>query len=61
MIKDVMVRLEGTTIDEPRLAAASCIAAMFDGQVTGLFLNLTPIGAEVVLLTRAAQAASADP
>jgi nucleotide-binding universal stress UspA family protein len=44
MIKDVMVRLEGTGVDEPRLAAANRIAELFDGQVTGLFLNLIPIG-----------------
>jgi nucleotide-binding universal stress UspA family protein len=42
MIKDIMVRLEGTAVDEPRLAAATRIAEMFDGHVTGLFLNLMP-------------------
>jgi nucleotide-binding universal stress UspA family protein len=43
MIKDVMVRLEGTSADEPRLAAASSIAEMFDSYVTGLFLNVIPL------------------
>jgi nucleotide-binding universal stress UspA family protein len=41
-IKDVMVRLDGTSADDPRLAAAAQIAAMFDGQITGLFFNIVP-------------------
>ncbi|MCS3928954.1 nucleotide-binding universal stress UspA family protein [Bradyrhizobium elkanii] len=40
MIKDVMVRLDGTSADDARLAAAAQIAAMFDGHITGLFFNV---------------------
>jgi hypothetical protein len=40
MIKDVMVRLDGTSADDARLAAAAQIAAMFDGHITGLFFNI---------------------
>jgi nucleotide-binding universal stress UspA family protein len=40
MIKDVMLRLDGTSADDARLAAAAQIAAMFDGQITGLFFNI---------------------
>jgi nucleotide-binding universal stress UspA family protein len=40
MIKDVMVRLDGTSADDARLAAAAQIAGMFDGHITGLFLNV---------------------
>jgi hypothetical protein len=37
MIKDVMVRVDGSAADEVRLAAANQIAEVFDGQITGLF------------------------
>jgi nucleotide-binding universal stress UspA family protein len=43
MIKDVMVHLEGTAADEPRLATAKRIADLFEGHVIGLFLNLIPM------------------
>ena len=40
MIKDVMVRLDGSAADEVRLSAVNDIADLFDSQVTGLFLNV---------------------
>ena len=43
MIKDVMVRLDGTVADEVRLAAVNVIADLFDSQVIGLFLNILPV------------------
>jgi nucleotide-binding universal stress UspA family protein len=43
MIKDVMVRLDGTAADEARLAAANDIADLFQSQVIGLFLNVLPV------------------
>jgi nucleotide-binding universal stress UspA family protein len=43
MIKDVMVPLDGTAADEGRLAAANHIAEEFNGQITGLFLNVLPL------------------
>jgi nucleotide-binding universal stress UspA family protein len=43
MIKDVMLRLDGTTGDEVRLAAVNDIAELFDSQVIGLFLNILPV------------------
>lgn len=43
MIKDVMVRLDGTASDEVRLAAANDIADLFQSQVIGLFLNVLPV------------------
>jgi nucleotide-binding universal stress UspA family protein len=42
MIKDVMVRLDGTVADDVRLAAAADIARHFGGYVIGLFLNILP-------------------
>jgi hypothetical protein len=42
MIKDVMVRLDGTEGDGVRLAAVDQIAAMFESHVTGLFFNILP-------------------
>jgi len=42
MIKDVMVRLEGTVADDLRLAAAADIARQFESHVVGLFLNIVP-------------------
>jgi nucleotide-binding universal stress UspA family protein len=43
MIKDVMVRLDGTRTDEVRLAAVDQIAEYFDSHVIGLFLNVLPV------------------
>ena len=43
MIKDVMVRLDGSAADEVRLSAVNDIADLFDSQVTGLFLNVMPL------------------
>ena len=43
MLKDVMVRLDGTAADEVRLAAVNDVADLFDSQVIGLFLNIMPV------------------
>ena len=44
MIKDVMVRLDGTPADDVRLAAVGQIAEIFDSHITGLLFNaLTPL------------------
>jgi hypothetical protein len=37
MIKDVMVRLDGTSGDDVRLAAVNQIAEIFESHITGLF------------------------
>jgi nucleotide-binding universal stress UspA family protein len=42
MIKDVMVRLDGTSGDEVRLAAVNQIAEIFESHITGLFFNVLP-------------------
>jgi hypothetical protein len=42
MIKDVMVRLDGTVADDVRLAAAADIARHFGSYVIGLFLHILP-------------------
>ena len=42
MIKDVMVRLDGTSADDVRLAAVNLIADIFDSHITGLFFNVLP-------------------
>ena len=42
MIKDVMVRLDGTCGDDVRLAAANQIAEIFESHITGLFFNVLP-------------------
>jgi nucleotide-binding universal stress UspA family protein len=42
MIKDVMVWLDGTSADDMRLAAASWLAEIFEGHITGLFFNVLP-------------------
>lgn len=39
-IKDVMVRLDGTSGDDARLAAANQIGEIFDSHITGLFFNV---------------------
>jgi nucleotide-binding universal stress UspA family protein len=43
MIKDVMVRLDGTAADETRLAAAESISGVFDGHIIAVFLNVLPV------------------
>jgi nucleotide-binding universal stress UspA family protein len=43
MIKDVMVRLDGTAADEARLAAADDIAELFQSRIIVLFLNVLPL------------------
>ena len=40
MIKDVMVRLDGTSGDDVRLAAVNQIADIFESHITGLFFNV---------------------
>ena len=42
MIKDVMVRLDGTSGDDMRLAAVDRIAEIFESHVTALFFNVVP-------------------
>jgi len=42
MIKDVMVRLDGTPADHVRLAAVGQIAEIFDSHITGLLFNALP-------------------
>jgi nucleotide-binding universal stress UspA family protein len=42
MIKDIMVRLDGTSGDVARLAAVKLIAETFESHVTGLFFNVLP-------------------
>jgi nucleotide-binding universal stress UspA family protein len=42
MIKDIMVRLDGTSGDIARLAAVNQIAEIFEGHITGLFFNVLP-------------------
>ena len=44
MIKDVTVRLDGTSADDARLAAANQIAVIFGSHITGLFFNVVPDG-----------------
>ena len=43
MIKDVLVRLDGTAADEIRLAAVNQVAEAFDSHVIGLFFNVLPV------------------
>jgi nucleotide-binding universal stress UspA family protein len=42
MIKDVMVRLDGGSGDDARLAAATQISEIFQSHITGLFFNFVP-------------------
>lgn len=42
MIKDILVRLDGTAGDFARLAAVSQIAATFESHITGLLFNVLP-------------------
>jgi hypothetical protein len=44
MIKDVMVRLDGSSGDDARLAAVTQIAQMFEGHITGLFFAVASEG-----------------
>jgi hypothetical protein len=41
MIKDVMVRLDGTSGDDVRLAAVNQISEIFKSHITGLFFNFS--------------------
>jgi nucleotide-binding universal stress UspA family protein len=43
MIKDAMVRLDGTAADEVRLAAVSDIAEHFESHIVGLYFNVMPV------------------
>jgi nucleotide-binding universal stress UspA family protein len=43
MIKDVMVRLDGSAADEIRLTAVDQIAELYQGRVIGLFVNVLPV------------------
>lgn len=56
MIKDVMVRLDGTRADDVRLAAVDQIAEHFDSHIVGLFLNVLPL----VLPSESNSAAAAE-
>ena len=42
MIKDVVVRLDGTPADDVRLAAVGQIAEIFNSHITGLLFNALP-------------------
>ncbi len=42
MIKDIMVHLDGTAVDEARIAQAEAIATIWGAHVTGLFTNVLP-------------------
>jgi nucleotide-binding universal stress UspA family protein len=42
MIKAILVRLDGTSGDEFRLAASESLAKLFDAHTIGLFLNVLP-------------------
>jgi nucleotide-binding universal stress UspA family protein len=42
MIKVILVRLDGTSGDEFRLAASESLAKLFDAHTIGLFLNVLP-------------------
>jgi nucleotide-binding universal stress UspA family protein len=59
MIKDVMVRLDGGSGDDARLAAATPIAEIFQSHITGLFLNIVPDDFNGANVNRAAQAPDA--
>jgi nucleotide-binding universal stress UspA family protein len=43
MIKDVMVRLDGTLVDDLRLAAVASIAELFESHVIALYFNILPL------------------
>ena len=43
MIKDLMVRLDGSPADDGRLASAGALARTFDGHIIGLLLNPLPL------------------
>src|SRR3984957_6101209 len=42
MIKDVMVRLDGTPADDVRLAVVGLIAEIFPSHISGLLFNALP-------------------
>jgi nucleotide-binding universal stress UspA family protein len=43
LIKDIMVRLDGSAADETRLAMAHRVADSFQGHIIGLFVNVLPL------------------
>ena len=59
MIKDVMVRLDGGSGDDARLAAATQIAEIFQSHITGLFFNIVPDEFNGANVNQAAQAPDA--
>src|SRR5258707_4644136 len=59
MIKDVMVRLDGGSGDDARLAAATQIAEIFQSHITGLFFNVVPDEFNGANVNQAAQAPEA--
>src|SRR5262245_8176729 len=68
MIKDVMVRLDGSAADDMRLSVAKDVAETFDGQLVALFINELPhivpdegiaVGDSVELMTQAREAGDA--
>jgi nucleotide-binding universal stress UspA family protein len=59
MIKDVMVRLDGGSGDDARLAAATQIAGIFQSHITGLFFNVVPDEFSGGNVNQAAQAPAA--
>src|SRR5258706_16191493 len=59
MIKDVMVRLDGDSGDDARLAAATQIAEIFQSHITGLFFNVVPDEFNGSNVNQAAQAPDA--
>jgi nucleotide-binding universal stress UspA family protein len=59
MIKDVMVRLDGGSGDDARLAAATQIAEIFQSHITGLFFNVVPDEFNGANVNRAVQAPDA--
>ena len=47
MIKDLMVCLDGTQGDEPRLVAVDNVSERFDSHIVALFLNVLPLPVSV--------------
>jgi nucleotide-binding universal stress UspA family protein len=43
MIKDLMIRLDGTVADEARLAVAQELAQAFNSRIVALFFNIIPV------------------
>jgi len=59
MNKDVMIRLDGGSGDDARLAAATQIAEIFQSLITGLFFNVVPDEFNGANVNQAAQAPDA--